>query len=79
MYSTRLTLQITRSTYIRSSYKYISTHRSLATVSNMPVPQGKLEITAEVGGEENVKKLLSVARDFRSEWSSHIRTARPSW
>jgi hypothetical protein len=32
----------------------------------MPVPQGKLEITAEVGGEDNVKRLLKVARDFRS-------------
>lgn len=44
--------------------------RALATVVDerrMPVPQPKMEITAEVGGQANVDKLLRLQRDFRSE------------
>ncbi len=26
------------------------------------------DVTVEVGGQENVKRLQSIARDFRSEW-----------
>ncbi|ORX34285.1 pyridoxal phosphate-dependent transferase [Kockovaella imperatae] len=41
--------------------------RSLAFVSSMPVPMSKPEVTAEVGGQRNVDKLLAISRDFRSD------------
>ena len=42
-------------------------YRSLATVSAMPVPSAKVDVTVEVGGQRNVDKLLAISRDFRSE------------
>ena len=38
----------------------------------MPIAQSKSEVTAEVGGQHNVDKLLQVSRDFRSELESDL-------
>lgn len=52
----------------RSLCSPIEARRRLATIVPMPVAQSKPEITADVGGQHNVERLMRISRDFRSAY-----------